>query len=386
MDFYHCNCTAPGRSVTMLVNAAAFTNTSAARSMAANFSACRLSAEADVYAQVLSIKPSREDCVGRNIYVDMGANWCNTLRLPKHVPAVGSMPHAGLPWQVYAFEAAPLIAPFVEQCCMALSRGAGLPHAPVPPSGSSSSLLAYTEKVGCNRTRSRSRAFACIEAKLNATLQALRPSAHLASALPSRMHAARRHGCRATDGPSYHLLAAAVGAHDGTLRMSVGSRGLMSLLRGGMSASYGDGDSTSGGMSGSRPVARVGSSGAGSSGDGGGLEGSQGGSGHVPTVPVPVVDVVRWLADSFTLHDHLVLKIDAEGAENEIVPALLASNASRLVDILLWECHGAVRGGGAGKCQCQAWQHALRTAGGVAAVYTDPYPFAVDKTDLPPFP
>ena len=94
-----------------------------------------------------------------------------------------------------------------------------------------------------------------------------------------------------------------------------------------------------------------------------------------------LVDVVRWL-HAFALDDFVVLKMDIEGAENEIVPALLATNTSRLVDVLLWECHLKLRGL-PGKCQCAAWDRALKAAG-VKAIYHDPYPFA-KASDSPEF-
>jgi len=88
---------------------------------------------------------------------------------------------------------------------------------------------------------------------------------------------------------------------------------------------------------------------------------------------VSQVDLVGWLISSFSVADFVVLKLDVEGAEADIVPALLSSNASRLVDVLLWECHMRRRGN-AGRCRCLAWEEALR-ANGVRYIYRDPYPF-----------
>mgnify|MGYP003324106371 CR=1 FL=1 len=58
------------------------------------------------------------------------------------------------------------------------------------------------------------------------------------------------------------------------------------------------------------------------------------------------------------------VKMDIEGAEKEIVPALLRSNTSRLVDVFLWECHAKWKGT-KGKCQCAQWEEALRRASAV---------------------
>ena len=98
------------------------------------------------------------------------------------------------------------------------------------------------------------------------------------------------------------------------------------------------------------------------------------GGNHMPQFDVPKVDVVSWLARSFREEDFVVLKMDVEGAEIDIVPRLIATNASRLVDVFLWECHAKWRGP-KGKCQCAAWEEGLRRAG-VRSVYREPYRFA----------
>ena len=89
---------------------------------------------------------------------------------------------------------------------------------------------------------------------------------------------------------------------------------------------------------------------------------------------VPLIDVVDWMRASFTRDDFVVLKMDVEGAEIDIVPKLLATNTTELVDVFLWECHAKWRGA-QGKCQCAAWEEQLRRAG-VRRVYRERYPFA----------
>ena len=98
------------------------------------------------------------------------------------------------------------------------------------------------------------------------------------------------------------------------------------------------------------------------------------GTNHMPRFDVRKVDVVQWMRTSFTEADFVVLKMDVEGAEIDIVPKLLATNTSRLVDVFLWECHAKWRGA-KGKCQCAAWEEGLRRAG-VKVVYREPYRFA----------
>jgi hypothetical protein len=46
----------------------------------------------------------------RNVYIDLGVNWCNTARLYESIE-----PHASEPHEVFGFEASPLIQPFAEQ-------------------------------------------------------------------------------------------------------------------------------------------------------------------------------------------------------------------------------------------------------------------------------
>ena len=53
----------------------------------------------------------------RNIYIDLGVNWCNTARLFKDIEP------ESLPFYVYGFEASPLIQPFAEEGCKNATEG-----------------------------------------------------------------------------------------------------------------------------------------------------------------------------------------------------------------------------------------------------------------------
>lgn len=57
--------------------------------------------------------------------------------------------------------------------------------------------------------------------------------------------------------------------------------------------------------------------------------------------------------------------VDIEGAEQKVVPALVRSNASRLLDVVLWECHYG------GKRKCHDLLDMLKV-GGVRRVYNEP--------------
>ena len=57
--------------------------------------------------------------------------------------------------------------------------------------------------------------------------------------------------------------------------------------------------------------------------------------------------------------------VDIEGAEQKVVPALVRSNASQLLDVVLWECHYG------GKRKCHDLLDMLKV-GGVKRVYNEP--------------
>lgn len=310
----------------------------------------------------LQMPPSAISSCSRNIYLDMGANWCNTMRLFETVPEVIADQKVTQPWHVFAIEAAPLISPYVERCVAALAAGKPLPPPPVPPAGSSMQLLNYASDLGCISDavgRGRRERMNCVARALQKPLEDLARSINPAltanpALLKTRLAGARtRGGCAGggdggagaamdgggrsggvstANGGTFEMLPAAAGASEGVLRMA-GSP--LQMLRGGSTAA---------------------------------------GSNHQPQFDVPKVDVVRWMEESFREEDYVVLKMDVEGAEMEILPKLLATNATRLVDVFLWECHAKWKGT-RGKCQCAVWEESLRRAG-VRRVYREPYRFA----------
>ena len=103
---------------------------------------------------------------------------------------------------------------------------------------------------------------------------------------------------------------------------------------------------------------------------------------------VPVVDVARWLRASFTAADLVVLKMDVEGAEAQIIPALVDANATALIDVFLWECHTSKL---PRKPLYRRWPHHSRLTpcallskvlkeNGVGVVYLEPYDFQRNST------
>ena len=120
----------------------------------------------------------------RNIFIDAGVNWCNTIRLfedieyGKNATFATALP---APYDVYGLEASPLIQPFAEQYFRWLN---GLlddePETCLPRSGSTAHLKKYSSVYGClhadaNRMRQ------CMWQKLTKHLNALRPDPRLNS-------------------------------------------------------------------------------------------------------------------------------------------------------------------------------------------------------------
>ena len=155
------------------------------------------------------------------------------------------MPHAlahpDTPWEVFGFEAAPLITPHAERCCQAMSRGEPIPEAPVPPTGSSAELAKQRDALGCTPPR-RNRTFdrdaehywwlECTLAKLQPALSRLKPDPALnGELLTRRMREARASCPPANHRDRYTLLPSAVGAKDGTMHVYGGPE---ALVRGGV--------------------------------------------------------------------------------------------------------------------------------------------------------
>ena len=106
----------------------------------------------------------------RRVYMDLGANWANTLRLHHklkgHVRQKTLYPsdpmafdNCSYEWEVYAFEASPVMHPFIESFVKHLNGKGPPPPIVVPPVGGSIQMLAYAKHFGCpsrhNRTSGR---------------------------------------------------------------------------------------------------------------------------------------------------------------------------------------------------------------------------------------
>ena len=54
---------------------------------------------------------------------------------------------------------------------------------------------------------------------------------------------------------------------------------------------------------------------------------------------VPSIDVAGWIATSFTRQDWIVLKMDIEGAEFTVIPHIISTGATGLIDEIFVEVH-----------------------------------------------
>ena len=239
----------------------------------------------------------------RNLYVDLGANWANTLNLgAEYFPGRGA-------WLTVAFEASPLIQPFLEQYVGFLNgERRTAPTTCLPRSGSTVHLQRYAAALNCT-TEFNDAMRECVWEKLAVPLAQLRADPTLNStALVARRLKLASHlgsapcarGCR----PHAVAVPAAVGATSGWARLWGTPQ---QLLRGGV-----------------KPTAPAGA-----------------GRGHFHIVPQ--VDVASWMVALARRvrqqHGVVFVKLDVEGAEHAIVRRMEAVGAHRMLDALAVECH-----------------------------------------------
>ena len=267
----------------------------------------------------------------RNIYLDLGVNWCNTLQLYRDIPEAHATSAA--PWEVWGFEAAPLIMPFAEKCAHALSSGLPIPTPPIPPAGSTKDLWRYAKSCDCERYKKAPKRDLgamrnCMVGRLRGALDALRPDPTLtsnASLVAARLALAQQCGGQSRT----TLVPAAASSAAGELAVGVARE---------------------------RPVRRR-------------------WRGRGARVKVQAVDAVGWMRRSFAERDLLILKMDIEGAERGLLPRLVDTGAIKLVDVLLWECH-------LDSSWCRKWTTKAKAANPSLKVYVEPYPWAKRVPDF----
>ena len=239
----------------------------------------------------------------RHVYIDAGVNWCNTIRLFEQLD-----PHRTANYDVYGFEASPLIQPYAEHYFEWLNgERPDEPETCLPRSGSSAHLAEYAEIYGCPRgaaegTTEEMRQ--CMFQKLAGALAALRtePKLNSSALIAERLDRARLEACTPHVRSRYTLIPAAAGAAGGPDMLHLfGSP--EQLIRGGAIPFREGYDSSS--------------------------------FSHW----VRSVDFPTWFETSFSARDHLVLKMDIEGAEHSILNEMLRRRLLPLVDVLSLECH-----------------------------------------------
>ena len=271
----------------------------------------------------------------RRVYVDLGANWANTLRLhdklQNHVRHATMKPpdplrfdNCSYSWEVYAFEASPVMHPFVDRFVAYLNGIAQKPVLTVPPVGGSIQMLAYAKAFGCSYRHNKTEyplMYSCMYNIFRDAYNALRVDPALndtalvrrrldEAATPNRGHETR-----------YTFVPAAVGAADGVLDMEWPA-GVLLYINEPL-----------------EPVPRP--------------------DGVPAAMRVQVVDWVQWLTSHFRHDDIVLVKMDVEGAEHPILNRMMRERSIDLVDVLGLECHRT----SSSKHQCATLQGQLSQHG-----------------------
>ena len=251
----------------------------------------------------------------RRVFIDLGANWCNTLRLYEDlVDKETTLPDA--PWEIFAFEASPLIAPYADRFVAWLNgERQAKPALCLPASGSSTHLRKYAEAYGCGANRSKNDVNKCMFEKLDPVLSRLAPEPRLNNSLliNERLNSTRCaiRGTAAT-AARYTFLPVAAGAAPGFLDFYNLPR---QLIRGGSVA-----------LESNKKEIKT-------------LNQNNFWNSHAPVLRVRVVDVASWLGMTFRKEDYVMLKIDVEGSEFSIFEKLIKSGWLSLIDLLVIEAH-----------------------------------------------
>lgn len=229
--------------------------------------------------------------INRYVYIDMGANWCNTLR---HYEVI-SPELVSKNWEIYAFEASPYIQPFVDKCVIYENGNGPKPENKLPPSGSSKDLSRYAAKYKCPKNGNPMRK--CMFKALRSELDALYEDARFNSRSFIQARLDEASVPNTLGKPRFTFIPAAVSSENGEL-----------VLWGNREATI------RGGFTDTRP-----------------------GDKTYKKFNVNMVNVVEWMKKYFNDNDNIVIKMDVEGAEHNIVPKLISNNIR--VHTIAMECH-----------------------------------------------
>lgn len=233
-----------------------------------------------------------------NLYVDMGANWANTLNLGRELfPGRDT-------WLTVAFEASPLIQPFLEQYVRYINgERSDEPTTCVPRSGSTPHLRLYANKIGCAYEKDedmRKCMWNLLEPHLIALKNTIEPkTSTLLTLIKTRLQLATRSIACSSGCLNYTLaIPAAVGTRERWVHFW-GSP--MQLIRGGAKETK---------------------------------------KSHRNNVNiVRSIDIVSWLNYTARKAAFVFLKIDIEGAEHAVLRRMEELGVHRFINAIALECH-----------------------------------------------
>jgi len=254
------------------------------------------------------VEDDRRDRRPRNIYLDLGANWGQTLDLFPELCGAALCSSMDEAYEVFSFEASPYISPFVEQLTHALNRHSEQPIPPIPPSGSTRDLRRLNQKQGSPCPTETNLLRKCYLDKHMDILRTLKPDPSLnsSSLISSRLDSAAN-----SSHEKYTFIPAAVSDKDSWFAIK---QSLMGLLIGGTSTF--------------------------------GKDPGFFGEGYLPTLYVRTVNLIKWLEVNFYQEDMIIVKMDIEGAEHDVIKSMIKTGTHKLIDVLAWECHS--KGGDCG--------------------------------------
>lgn len=231
--------------------------------------------------------------VPANIYLDLGANWANTLRLQEDL-----FPNQTGAWLTVAFEASPLIQPFLERYVDYLNGNSVVPETCLPRSGSSAHLQRYAKGIGCPATPMDAMR-SCVWKRLDYHLSELATNPQLNSSMlvDSRLQAASLMASTPFTMNTYFSIPAAVSTKTGWTPVG-GTR--QDLIRGGAMTTT------------AKTLKHITRS----------------------------IDFVDWFQHAAKPDDFVFVKMDIEGAEHPVLKRLHTTGAYRLIDALAIEYHG----------------------------------------------
>ena len=293
------------------------------------------------------------NCLARRVYIDLGTNWCGTImqyREHELPPQSNDRSQIYAAWEVYGFEASPLIQPYVEEYMTWLDgRRATMPVLCVPPSSSSKQLAKWAPIYECPASPAEDMR-QCMWRKLAPHLAALKPNPRLnrSSLVEARLRIAHRRRCPQLptansrsfgNGTRFTFIPAIAAPSSEGEWMRIWSPAGQTIRGGGLTTSRETVDAL-------LPPEAMSNSTAG-------------------WYKVLVADVSSWLIQSFAPKDHVVLRMDIEGSEHALLREMIKSGAIGLVDHLHFECRAKT------KKQCAKLKDAVLAANPSIKVQND---------------